>query len=188
MSTEESNTRQMEPANVLRFIEGFALGLCSDLKSPETIPTDAPFIDTLHKAYEELQLGLKDWSVTQIENGLVTFGKSMQQLAEFLRAAETDENELLVGLERLCSDMKTWTGTLFVIKDEVMNIWSHKDEITKDVQNFVTYWEACKYELAGVQAGRIVEILIAGLDSHAQWIVVDHEDAIVEVDLEAMSV
>ncbi|KAL0482920.1 hypothetical protein AKO1_014119 [Acrasis kona] len=164
----------MGPSDTARFIEGFILGLDSNIEDIECIPTDAPFIDTLHDAYGQMYEGFLVWSVPKIEEGLSTFAKGVQEIGAFLKQSEVAEHHICDAIEKLCSDFKTWSGILMVTKEEIVTIWHHRDDITKDVNNFMKYWSSSKFELAGVQAGRIVAILLAGVDK--QWVLVDDGD------------
>ena len=153
----------MNPTDTLRFVEGFALGLNADIKQEEITSTDAQFIDTLHDAYSEMSEGFKNWSITKIEEGIATFAKAMQQMGVFIKQAEILEHHLCEAINKLCEDLKTWTGVLMVTKEEAIAIWHHRDE------EGVGRWRG-SIEEGWVMAGREEGRRETNLDYDSNWI------------------
>jgi hypothetical protein len=158
-ATPEIKTKAL-PADVLAFLEGFALGVEAQIGNITACTADVEItLEDFNLAYKQITQGFRDWSPKLVEQGFVSFGHGIEEIAVAFKDCGVDR--LVNDLEKLAAELKTGTtGIIHVIYKEIINIFTHGKEITNDVKNFLKYWQAKQYELAGVQAGKIVAILL----------------------------
>jgi hypothetical protein len=144
----------------IAFIEGFALGLESDFGNVTECTQDAKLaFTTLERSFQELRDGFKRNSVYAITAGLIDLGFGIKELIDDAKAC--DIKEIIDDVLKIAHELSSGVGGIIeVVIKETINIFSHHREITNDFKNLILFWEQQKYELAGVQLGKLVGLLL----------------------------
>ena len=147
-------------ADYIAFIEGFALGVESDFGNvTECVQDGKEAFTYLSRSVQELKDGIHRKSVSAITAGIIDLGFGIKELGEDIKAC--DIKEIIDDIMNIAHQLSSGpSGIVEVIVKEVVNIFHHGKDITNDFKNLISFWEQQKYELAGVQLGKIVGILI----------------------------
>lgn len=98
-------------------------------------------------------------SPSLIETGLREFGAGVQEVAIAMK--DCNVNGIIAKVEEIAKELQSGpTGIVKVIVHEIVNIFHNGRDIAKEFKNAIAYFKAQKYELAGVQVGKIVGILL----------------------------
>jgi hypothetical protein len=138
----------------------FALGIESDFGNVTQCLKDGDqaFI-SFNKAFKELSDGISKRSPSIITLGIIDLGEGVKELAIATKACDTAE--IVSDIERIAHELSSGApGIIEIVIKESINIFAHKKEITQDIQRGVSYWNQQKYELCGVQVGKLVGFLI----------------------------
>jgi hypothetical protein len=142
------------------FIEGIALGIESDFGNVTECTQEAEFAyESLERSFQELQEGFRQKSVGLITAGIIDLGFGIQEIGKDLKTC--DIGEILEDIEKIAKELSSGvTGIIEVIVKEAVNIFSHHKDITNDIKNAYSFWGQGKYQLAGVQVGKLLGFLI----------------------------
>ncbi|KAL9652607.1 hypothetical protein ABK040_015570 [Willaertia magna] len=148
------------PAEILAFLEGFVLGLDAEVANITLCTQDAKITLTdLQNGFRDIEGGIKSISVKQVERGLQEFGAGVQEIAVALR--DCNVTEIVREIETIAQELQSGaSGIVKVIAHEVVNIFHHEKDIVSDFKKAIEYWKQRKFELCGVQVGKIVGILL----------------------------
>jgi hypothetical protein len=154
------------PADVLAFLEGFALGVEAQIGNITLCTADVQVtLEDFKQGYNQIQQGFKHLSIKLVEEGFISIGHGFDDIATAFKDCGIER--LVEDIEKLAAELKTGTaGIIKVLYKEFINIFTHGKEITVDVQNFLKYWKAQQYELAGVAMGKIAGILLEPGNKH----------------------
>ena len=106
-----------------------------------------------------MQAGFKSKSVGLITAGIIDLGFGIEEIGKDIKAC--DVQDIIADIEKIAKELSSGAvGIIEVIIKETVNIFSHHKEITGDIKNAFTFWEEQKYQLAGVQVGKLLGFLI----------------------------
>ncbi|KAG2381677.1 hypothetical protein C9374_006061 [Naegleria lovaniensis] len=148
------------PLNVLAFVEGFALGIEADVGNVTECTKDVYItLNDFDDAFYSLEYGFKRINVKLIETGLREFGAGVKELAVALKGCNV--NGIVEKIESLAAQLQSGPlGIVKVIVHELINIFHNEKDITNEFKKAIQYWKDKKYELCGVQVGKIVGVLL----------------------------
>lgn len=110
-------------------------------------------------AFYSLEYGFKRINVKLIETGLREFGAGVKELAVALKGCNV--NGIIEKIESLAAQLQSGPlGIVKVVVHELINIFHNEKDITNEFKKAIQYWKDKKYELCGVQVGKIVGVLL----------------------------
>ena len=102
---------------------------------------------------------MKRLSPKLIETGLKEFGAGVQEVAIALKACNV--NEIVARIEEIAKELQSGPGGIVkVIVHEIVNIFHNGRDIASEFKKAISFWKLQKWELCGVQVGKIVGILL----------------------------
>jgi hypothetical protein len=151
-----------EQDQLILFLEGFGEGVVSDLGNlTECVNDTTTMLSDFDQAYVAIRQGINHVNPFEVEKGVRLFSAALKELS--LAIGDCGSQELVSDIERIVAQIESGpTGYVRLIVDEILNVFSHRNQIGYAFRQALKAWEAPdrQYFAAGFYTGQIVGILI----------------------------
>ena len=99
-------------ADVLAFLEGFALGVEAQIGNITLCTADAQVtLEDFRQGYNQITQGFRDWSVSLVEQGFVSIGHGFDEIAVAFKDCGIER--LVMDIEKLAAELKSGTAVRY---------------------------------------------------------------------------
>ena len=144
----------------VEFLEGVVEGIGKEMNVSGCVPETTKAVEAFEAAVEDLDNGFKHKSVKDIYDGLKELGAGFDEVAAAWKDCGGEYAEVAEDIEKIAKQLAEPEGWIEVIIKEVINIFSHRQEVTTDIRNFVAAWKAEQYNVAGKALGDFLAVLL----------------------------
>lgn len=146
--------------DALEFLEGLLDGLGKELNASECEPDAATTLKDFDVGVVDLDEGFRHKDVKQIYEGFKSLGAAFDTLADAWKECGGEWEILAADIKKISEQLAQPDGIIEVVIREVINIFTHREDVTTDVKNFIEGFKAKNYKEAGEALGNFVGILL----------------------------